>query len=227
MTEVRAVISLLEDVVYPKQAYGDRACRAGAEMLKKLFGIDTLEALMAYYVPGAEELAVRAALEEQFKKIDPRLITKTAAIMAAHATRLAPYADALEVFSILQAMDLPLGLIVDGPPHAQRQLTDRLNADRIFDHIIYTGELCGNQPWTDALQLTELLLDTPLQQSALICAHPVHARLAVNKVAQVYRIIRNTPTGCRQPPNHRASNIIPMINLYDLPEALGLVAWPE
>lgn len=227
MPAIRAVISLLEDIVYPRRAYGDRACRAGAEMLNKLFGIDTLDALTAYYVPGAEELAVRAALQELYEDVDPRLVAKTAAIMASHASRLAPYADAMEVFSILQGMDVPLGCIVDGPAHSQRQLASRLNADKIFQQLVYSGELCGDHPLTEGLHLMELLLDCPLAETAFLCTRGSHARMAAAQVACVYRIFRNAPNGCRQSGQAVIANVIPMINLYDLPEALGLVAWPE
>lgn len=227
MPAIRAVISLLEDVVYPRRAYGDRACRAGAEMLNKMFGIDTLDALTAYYVPGAEELAVRAALQELYGDVDQRLVSKTAAIMSAHAARLAPYVDAMEVFSILQGMDLPLGCIVDGPAHSQRQLANRLNVNRIFQQVVYSGDLCGDHPLTEGLQLMELLLDCPLSSTAFLCARGVHARAAASQVGCVYRIFRNAPNGWRQSGQTVLANVIPMINLYDLPEALGLVAWPE
>ena len=227
MAAIRAVISLLEEVVYPRRDYGDRACRAGAELLNKLFGIDTLDALTAYYVPGAEELAVRAALQELYEDVDPRLVAKTAAVMAAHAARLAPYADALEVFSLLQGMDVPLGCIVDGPAHSQRQLADRLQADKIFQQIVFSGELYGDHPLTEGLHLMELLLDCPLSSTAFLCSRGEHARAAAPQVGQVYRIIREAPSGRRQSGRAALSNVIPMVNLYDLPEALGLVAWPD
>ena len=224
---VQAVVALLEDVVYPKGYYGEKACRAGSEVLHTLFGIDVYDALKAYYVPGAEDLAVRAALEEQFHEIDLRLVAKTAAVMAAHAARVAPYADAEEVFSILQGMGIPLGLIVDGPPHSQRQLVRHLKLEHTFSQIVYSGELRGEQPWLDALGIMELLLDCPLCCMALVCARGGQAKLATGRVGQVYRIFRNSPTGHRQSANMTLSNVIPMVNLYDLPEALGLVAWPE
>ncbi len=224
---VFAVIAQLEDVIYPRRHYADRACRAGAEILNKLLGIDVLEALTAYYVPGAEDLAVRAALEEKYRSIDARIIAKTAAIMAAHAARLSPYADAVEVFSLLQALEVPLGLIVDGPSRSQRQLARSLGVEKIFPHIIYTGELTGEQPWNDALGLMELLLDCPLSDTALVCARASHARLAAGTMGRIYRVFRNAPGGHRQSASVRFSHVIPMINLYDLPEALGFVAWPE
>ena len=224
---VQAVVALLEDVVYPKKFYGAQACRAGADLLRTLFGIDVHDALLAYYVPGAEALAVRAALEEQFHEIDLRLVEKTAAVMASHAVHVAPYADAEEVFSILQGMGIPLGLIVDGPPQSQRQLVRHLKLEHTFSQIVYSGELRGEQPWLDALGIMELLLDFPLCCRALVCARGGQAKLATERVGQVYRIFRNSPTGHRQSTNMTLSNIIPMVNLYDLPEALGLVAWPD
>lgn len=224
---VQAVVALLEDVVYPKGHYGEHACRAGAELLHTLLGIDVHDALIAYYVPGAEDLAVRAALEEQFQEIDPRLVAKTAAVMASRAARVAPYEDAQEVFSILHGMGVPLGLIVDGPPRSQRQLVRHLKLDRIFRQMVFSGELRGEQPWVDALGIMELLLDCPLCAMAFVCARGGQAKLVSGKVGQVYRIFRNTPTGHRQSANVGLSHIIPMLNLYDLPEALGLVAWPD
>ena len=224
---VQAVVALLEDVVYPRSLCRQQACRAGAELLNQLLGIDALDALSAYYVTGAEDLAVRAALEERFQVIDPRIVAKTAAVMSAHAARIAPYADAEEVFSILHGMGVPLGLIVDGPPQTQRQLVRHLKLERIFQPMIFSGELRGEQPWVDALNMMELLLDCPLNCIALVCARGGQAKLASGRVGQVYRVFRNTPTGHRQSANLTCSDIIPMLNLYDLPEALGLVAWPE
>ena len=221
----QAVIATLEDVVYPKSHYGDRACRAGSDMLKKVLGIDVFEALAAYYVPGAEELAVRAALEEGFKIIDSRLVAKTAAVMSAHASRLAPYEDAGEVFALLQGMSMPLGLIVDGPPSSQRQLVKHLKIDKIFGQIIYSGELRGEQPLRDALGIMELLLDCPLSKASFICARTVQARLAVGMVGQVFRVVRNASAGAKGGGRRDAVRSIPMRNLYELPEALGLVAW--
>lgn len=224
---VQAVVALLEDVVYPRGHYGQQACRAGAELLDKLLGVDVLDALNAYYVPGAEDLAVRAALEERFMEIDPRLVAKTASVMSAHAARIAPYADAEEVFSMLHGMGVPLGLIVDGPPRSQRQLVRHLKLERIFRSMVFSGELRGEQPWADALNLMELMLDCPLCCIALVCARGGQAKLASGRVGQVYRIFRHNPTGHRQSGNLTCSDIIPMLNLYDLPEALGLVAWPD
>lgn len=224
---VQAVITLLEDVIYPKSHYGERACRAGAEMIRQMLGVDIREALNAYYVPGAEDLAVRAALEEQFQEIDPRLVAKTAAAMSAHAARIAPYEDAAEVFAMLQGMGVPLGLIVDGPPCSQRQLVRHLKIDRTFHHIVYSGELRGEQPWVDALNIMELLLACPLSSTALVCARGVQARLAAGRVGSIFRVFRHTPTGHRQSAPLKASDVIPMLNLYDLPEAVGLVAWPD
>ena len=224
---VQAVVALLEDVVYPRSLCRQQACRAGAELLAKILGVDVLDALNAYYVPGAEDLAVRAALEEQFQIIDPRIVVQTAAVMSAHAARIAPYADADEVFSILNGMGVPLGLIVDGPPQSQRQLVRHLKLERIFRHMIFSGELRGEQPWVDALNIMELLLDCPLGCVALVCARSGQAKLASGRVGQVYRVFRNTPSGRRQSANLTCSDVIPMLNLYDLPEALGLVAWPE
>ncbi len=224
---VQAVVALLEDVVYPRSLCRQQACRAGAELLNKLLGIDALDALSAYYVSGAEDLAVRAALEEQFQIIDPRIVAKTAAIMSAHSARIALYADAEEVFSILHGMGVPLGLIVDGPPRLQRQLVRHLKLERIFHHMIYSGELRGEQPWVDALNIMELLLDCPLGCIALVCARGGQAKLASGRVGQVYRIFRNTASGHRQSGTPTCSDVIPMQNLYDLPEALGLVAWSK
>lgn len=224
---VQAVVALLEDVVYPKQHYGEKACRAGAELLHKMLNIDVLDALEAYYVPGAEDLAVRAALEERFQEIDPRLVAKTAAVMAAHAARLSLYADAEEVFAMLQGMGIPLGLIVDGPARSQRQMVRHLKLERIFRHVVYSGELRGEQPLGDALGIMELMLDCPLCCTALVCARSGHAKLAVGRVGQIYRVFRKAPTGHRQSSHFGLSPIIPMLNLYDLPEALGLVAWPD
>ena len=226
-TPVQAVIALLEDVIYPKSHYAERACRAGADLLRTILNVDALEALTAYYVPGAEELAVRAVLEEGFKIIDPRLVAKTAAVMSAHAPRMAPYADAEEVFSILQGMGIPLGLIVDGPPGSQRQIVRHLKIERIFDQIIYSGELRGEQPLVDAIDMMELLLDAPLAGAAFVCARAVQAKLASGRIGQVFRVFRDAPTGHRQSATLDYSGVIPMLNLYDLPEALGLVAWPE
>ena len=79
----------------------------------------------------------------------------------------------------------------------------------------------------DALGVMELMLDCPLCCTALVCARGGHAKLAVGRVGQIYRVFRRTPTGHRQSSHFGLSPIIPMLNLYDLPEALGLVAWPD
>jgi FMN phosphatase YigB (HAD superfamily) len=223
----QALIATLEDVVYPHSHYGERACRAGSDLLSTLLGIDVYEALAAYYVPGAEELAVRAALEEGFKIIDSRLVAKIAAAMCAHAPRLSPYEDAEEVFAMLQGMGMPLGLIVDGPPSAQRQLVKHLKIDRIFSQIVYAGELRGEQPLMDSLNLMELLLDCDLGKTSFVCARAVQAKLAAGLVGRIFRVFRTPPNGHRQSARRDFAGVIPMLNLYELPEALGLVAWSE
>ncbi len=223
---VRAVISMLEDVVYPSRLYRAGACRAGAQLLHHLFRVDLQEALEAYYVPGAEALAVRAALEERFKDIDDRVVEKAAAAMAAHAPRVPPYADALEVFSILSAMNCPMGLIADGPPGAQRLLARHLQVDRIFQHILFVSDLRGEEPWLDALHLMELLLDRSAADIALICTQSAHAQLAAGHVGRIFRLARSDESD-PPPETSRTFDGIRMANLYDLPEALNLVAWPE
>ena len=223
----QGVVTLLEDVVYPRGHYAERACRAGAELLRQLLDVDVLDALSAYYVPGAEELAVRAALEEGFKSIDGRLVAKAAAAMSAHAPRLAPYEDAEEVFSMRQGMGMKLGLVADGPAASQRQMVKHLKIGGIFDQVVYSGELRGDRPLADAIDMMELLLDCPLRNVAFVCSKAAQAKLASGKVGRTFRVFRNAPTGNRQTGGLEYSAVIPMLNLYDLPEALGLVAWPD
>jgi hypothetical protein len=220
-----AVITLFEDVFYPADLCGERACRVGADLLGSLTGLDVYEDLCSYYVPGAEDLAVCAALADRFAEPDLRLIRKAAAAMAASGAQIAPYADAREVFAFLQALDIPRGLIVDGPAHTQRLIVDQLRANLLFPHRVYTEDFSGEVPWMEALYYMSLQLDRPLSKTVLICANMDHACMAEGAALKVYCIQRSASSRFQSAPDMMASGIVGVNNLYDLPEMLGLVSW--
>lgn len=217
------MVVLLDDVLYPASAYRAGACRAGARLIRRYCGVDIAEALEDYFIPGEESLAVRAALEERQSHIDERWIAKAAAAMAAHIPRIAPYTDAMEVFPMLQGMGIRMGLIGDGPPLALRQIVRGLRCSELFHHHVWIRELRGDDPWRSALQVMELMLDSPAKRTAIVCADPRQASFFAAHTPFCFCVLR--------PHAHRDVAIemsdrhgfMPMVNLYDLPEALGWV----
>lgn len=216
-------MALLDDVLYPTTAYRVGACRVGARLIRRYCGVDISEALEDYFIPGEEALAVRAALEEGKGRIDERWIAKAAAAMAAHVPRISPYSDAVEVFPLLQGMGVRLGLIGEGPPLAQRQIVRALRCGSLFHYQVWIRELRGSDPWRSALQLMELMLDSPIERTAIVCADPQQAASLAEYTPHCFCVFR--PDGLpRTVKTVQGENaFIPMVNLYELPEALGWV----
>lgn len=219
VTEAVAVV--LDDVLYPLATYRQGACGIGARLIKRYCGLDIADGLNDYYVPGEEDLAVRAALEEHLQQVDDRWISKAASAMAAYRPRVGPYSDAMEVFPVLQGMGVRLGLMGDGPPLAQRLIAESLQADTIFQYQVWLRELRGTDTWNEALQLMELMLDCPLDQLVVVCAHLQQAEKLARIVGRCYCVMRPPYEPDMPPPSSSEVRYIPMVNLYELPEALG------
>jgi len=216
------VICWLDDVLYPARMYHAGACRAGAGLLRRLIGVDMHEALSACYIPGREEDTVRKVLSGVGTKTDERLVRKVAEAMAVHTPQVAPYEDALETFGILQALGISLWLIGEGPPRAQRMVADRLGIGRVFQGVAYSDPFQSKYEWQDSLMLLELAAGVEAEQSVLVCADPVRVAAIAKQGRRVYYLDRQADSNVHRP---QVPNVIPMLNLYDLPEALGLVAW--
>ena len=216
-----AVAVVLDDVLYPLATYREGACRIGARLIQRYCGLDIADGLNDYYVPGEEDLAVRAALEEQLQQVDERWIAKAASAMAAYKPRVGPYSDAMEVFPLLQGMGVRLGLMGDGPPLAQRLVAKALHAETIFQYQVWLRELRGTNTWHEALQLMELMLDCPLQELVVVCAHLQQAEALARLVGRCYCVLRPPYEADTPPPANSEVLYIPMANLYELPEALG------
>jgi len=221
---IEAAAIVLDDVLYPASAYRDRACRIGAGLIRRYCGLNVAEALQDYFVPGEEEMAVRAALEEHLAQVDARWIAKASAAMAACSPRMAPYADAMEILPMLQGMGVRLGLMGDGPPLAQRLVTRALRADPLFCYRVWIRELQGPDLWGAALQLMEMMLECPLDRMAVVCADPGQAGILAAHTPHCYCVFRSRDAeGGTQHPRTGKGSYIPMANLYALPEALGWV----
>jgi len=223
---IEAVSVVLDDVLYPASAYRDYACRVGAGMIRRYCGLNVAEALKDYWVLGEEELAVRAALAEQMPQVDERWITKVSAAMAACSPRLAPYADAMEIMPIMHAMGCRMGLIGDGPPLAQRLVAKALHAQSIFSYRVWLRELPDSDPWGAALHLMGMRLDCPLNRMAVVCADPCHADSLATRINHCYCVFRQEgKNAANSNPSTANRFYTPMANLYELPEALGWVAF--
>jgi FMN phosphatase YigB (HAD superfamily) len=216
------VIAWLDDVLYPVHMYRAGACRVGARLLRRFIGIDADEHLAASYMPGREEYAVRQVLAHCMGDCDDRLVRKVAEAMAVHTPQVAPYEDALETFGILQALGVPLWLIGEGPPRTQRLIAERLGVERLFRGVAYSDPSQDQYEWHDSLMLLELAAGASAETTALVCADPIRVAALAQQGRRVFHLYRQTSTASRPVPH---ANIIPMLNLYDLPEALGLVNW--
>lgn len=219
-----AVITLFEHIFYPEEMCGTCSCRAGADLLKRLTGQDFYDELCSFYVPGAEELTVCAALADRISDPDPRLVRKTAAVMAASGVQVSPYEDAREVFSFFQAIGIPRGLVVDGPAHTQRMVSGHLKTDRVFHYRVYTEDFSGEVPWIDAVYYMSLLLDHPLSRTALICSSEEHAHALEDRFGGVYCVERSRGRPAKEGVLFGSGRHTVIRNLYDLPEAMGIVA---
>ncbi len=220
----RSVVVWQDDVLYPAVMYRESACRAGAELVKRLFRIDLYESMLARYQPGAEAASVRKALRETKLAGDDRLVRKVAECMVAHTPRIAPYEDALETFGMFQAMGIPMGLIGEGPAIGQRLVAERLGAGRLFQHVEFADPRTGEHAWRDALMLMDVCSGIAVEGAVMVCADPARSRALATQGWHVYHVDRRRETsdGIGDTPN-----IVPTANLYDLPEALGLVSWAE
>ena len=220
----RSIVVWQDDVLYPAVMYRESACRAGADLIQRLFRMDLYDALLALYRPGAEASSVRKALRETRVAGDDRLVRKVSECMVAHTPCIAPYEDALETFGMLQAMGIPMGLIGEGPTIGQRLVAERLGAERLFQHIGFFDPRTGAHAWQDALMLMELCGGIAVEGAVMICADPARTQALAAQGWRVYHVDRR-----REAPDGigAASNIVPTANLYDLPEALGLVAWED
>lgn len=218
------VITWLDDVLYPSRMYHEGSCRAGASLLAQLFGVNVYDALVAAYRVGQEEVAVQSVLSDCFDACDARLVRKVTSAMIAHAPKIAPYEDAIETFCILQALGVPLALLGEGAPLGQRLVVRQLQVDRLFRSSIFVDPKHGDRGLQDALMLLELGGSLSADQAVIVCADPTRTLSLANMGWKVYHVLRHDMRFTKVIEN---PNVMPMINLYELPEALGLVAWTD
>ncbi len=216
-----AVISWLDDVLYPSEMYRKSACRTAAALMKRLFGIEAYESLFIRYVQGQEHELAASVLQEHMDCVDPRHVRKVAEAMSRHNPKVAPYEDSMETFAILGAMGIPLGLIGEGPVPGQRLVAERLHAGRLFNHVLYTDPCSNPYGWQDALVMLEVLMGVPLDQAVMVCADQVRANALAKNGWRVYYLSRLPGTFVQ---SGESARLVPMINLYELPEALGFFA---
>lgn len=219
---VQAVITTLDDVIYPEADYHKSACRAGAGFIKRLFNIDIFHELTANYSAENEENAVRATLLKFFDEVAPHIVRTTTLGMNTHLPEITPYEDALESFNLLNGFNIKLGMLCAGPALIQRNKITALNLHKIFNHTLLLQELVTTDPWLDAINLLELLLDCPVNHSVFITASRQLADEMSNKIdfSRIYLLNRS---GKEKDLLALSANITTIQHLFELPERMGLV----
>ena len=218
------LIVCLDDVIYPVSMYRVGACRAGADLLRLMYGIDTYSRFMEIYRPGFEVEAVRAVIEEYLTSCDGKTLLKIAAAMESHNPRISAYEDAQETFPLLQMFGVSLLLVGEGSRIGQRLIAERLRLHTTFRHMAYADPRIGSAGYQNAFFMLEAFSGLDRGNAVVICSNITRVKeLASGGWNVVYLRREGMPdvTLCGQ----GAERILTVVNLYALPEALGLVAW--
>jgi hypothetical protein len=218
------VVSWLDDVLYPSSMYRKGACHVASELLKLMFGVDVFVPLMEIYRTGHELEAVRAVLERSFAECDPRIMVKVAAAMESHIPNLSPYQDALETFPLLQTFGVPLALVGEGSRIGQRLVAERLRLHGLFQHMVHADPRSGVHGWGNAFLMLEVFSGLSRDNAVVVCGDIRRVRELANEGWLVVYLCR-AGASCAEDPVALPRGVFTVVNLYELPEALGLVAW--
>ncbi len=220
------IVVWLDDVLYPSRMYRVGACRTAAELLRVMFGIDVYSRLEALYSPGHELEAVRKVVTECLPACDGRTVVKVAAAMESHDPQISAYQDALETFPLLQTLGVELALVGEGSRIGQRFVAERLRLHGIFQHMVYADPRMGRDGWGNAFMMLEAFAGLQRDNAIVICGDAERVQeLAVDGWVVVY--LQREGQQEYKSAEVNVGRVFPVVNLYELPEALGLVAWGD
>lgn len=216
-----AVITWVDDVLYPVHRYRESVCRVGARLFRLLTGCDASRLLHECYTPGHEASVVRNVLKQQGRAVDERMVRKISEAMILHQPSIPLYEDAVETFGLLQAMQVPVGLIGEGNRRALESLVKRLGAEKLFRQIIYSDPSKEGYHWQDAMLLLEVACGIQPESAVIVSTDPIRTRTMTELGWTVCFLDRESIA----PDISLPAEVVSMVNLYQLPEALGLIAW--
>ena len=220
------VVAWLDDVLYPAAMYRAGACRTAAELLRMMFGVDTYARFEALYRPGYELEVVRQVIEESLAACDGKTLVKVAAAMESHDPQISPYQDAWETFPLLQTFGVQLALVGEGSRIGQRVVAERLRLHDIFQHMVYADPRIGRDGWCNAFVMLEAFAGLQRDNAIVICSNAERVQeLASAGWVVVY--LQRGREQIQEMEQMAPGRIFPVVNLYELPEALGLVAWGD
>lgn len=202
------------------------ACRTAAELLRVMFGIDAYSRFEELYRPGHELEVVRKVVEERLPACDGRTLVKVAAAMESHDPQISAYQDALETFPLLQTFGVELALVGEGSRIGQRFVAERLRLHGIFQHMVYADPRMGRDGWCNAFSMLEAFAGLQRDNAIVICGSAERVReLAADGWLVVY--LQREGKQEFESAEVDGGRVFPVVNLYELPEALGLVAWGD
>ena len=221
------VVSWLDDVLYPFGMYRAGACRVGGELLRVLLGVDVYADLVASYRAGYELEVVRQVVQARVGVCDARVLVKVAAAMEAHAPNVSPYQDALETFPLLQTLGVPLALVGEGSRIGQRLIAEQLRLHGVFQHMVYADPHSASLGWCNAFMMLEGFGGLSRENAVIICADASRVQSLAADGWLVVHLQRDRSAGACAKSCGKTQRVFSVVNLYELPEALGLVAWGD
>lgn len=133
-SKIKGVIFDLDDTLYSEKEYVKSGFKAVSDYLSGEYE----ERLWEYFKSG------KAAISELLKEIGREDEEQNALqIYRSHKPHINLYGEAEELFKILKAKGIKIGIITDGRPEGQRNKIEALGLD--VDDIIITDELGGTQ----------------------------------------------------------------------------------
>ena len=163
LSDTDAAVFDLDDTLYPEKDYVRSGFCAVAGIFPQVPDMaDRLWSVFLKGIPAIDEVLAEYGLSEH----------KDTALMAyrAHRPVISMYPEAVKLLRALKHTK-KLGLITDGRPDGQRAKIDALGLYDIFDEIIITDELGGQEyrkPSPKAYELMQERMGVPYERMAYI-----------------------------------------------------------
>ena len=157
--KVKAVISDLDDTLYPERDYVKSGFFAVAADIERRFGVRGVADKMLDLFDKERADVYGRTLDAFGIDRDDALIKEFVETYRTHKPNIKLADDVRETLARLRAAGYKLGIITDGEPNRQREKISALGLDKLVDGIIVTDELGGEAYRKPNPKAFELMLD--------------------------------------------------------------------
>ena len=143
----KAIIFDLDDTLYPESQFVESGCRAVANYIKRIYGLQLFDDFLECYRSGVRANLFLDVLQRYFKQVEPFLIQRLAEIYRCHFPSLELYPDARVGLALLPGAGLYSGLMTDSFGCVQKNKVEALRLRNLLDSVVYADDLGGEEFW--------------------------------------------------------------------------------